>query len=604
MTYISAQSDKNHPGEGNGPTVESLLSVIRDGESGQWFRFSSPSRVLVARRMEEVLPAIERAEDAVRKKGICAAGFLSYEAAPAFDGALPGRADAAFPLLVMGLYGAPEVIRSLPHPERTPPGVVHWTPSTSRDEYERAIGAIREEIRQGETYQVNYTFRLHARSPVSPWQMFLRLMSGGEPPYGAYVETPEWCVISTSPELFFSITGNLIRSRPMKGTAPRGRWPEDDRARRDTLRHSEKDRAENLMIVDMVRNDIGRIAHTGTVRVPLLFALEKYPTVWQMTSTVTAETTRSLTEIFTALFPPASITGAPKKSAMEIIHRLETTPRRVYTGTIGFMTPGRAQFNVAIRTLVVNRRSEEMEYGIGSGIVWQSEAGAEWEECLAKSRVLREPPREFELLETMLYTAEEGFHLLDRHLARLAASAEYFDFTVDFEAIREALFRRCREAAPGRAKVRLRVSREGVFTIEAGPLVTPVSGGIVVGLARTPVDPEEVTLYHKTTDRSIYERALGEAPGCDDVLLFNGAGEMTESTVANLAVRVGGRLCTPPLQCGVLPGTCRAWMLERGLVEERVVTVREILECPEIYLMNSVRGVYPITLRRDSASPR
>jgi para-aminobenzoate synthetase/4-amino-4-deoxychorismate lyase len=289
---------------------------------------------------------------------------------------------------------------------------------------------------------------------------------------------------------------------------------------------------------------------------------------------------------------------------MGIIRRLEGTPRRAYTGTIGFIVPGTAQFNVAIRTLVVNLRSGEAEYGVGSGIVWQSDPASEWEECLAKSRALREVPQEFELLETMLCSQGVGIALLDRHLRRLEESADYFGFTIDTAAIREQLFRACSESSLPRAKLRLLLSRAGSCRVEVGALHDAGGDPVVLGLARTPVDSEDRALYHKTTDRRVYERALTEAPGCEDALLFNERGEVTESTVANVALRIGAELHTPPLRCGLLAGTYREWMLGRGMLLERVIRVEEVLAGAELYLMNSVRGMYPAALRPGSALRR
>jgi para-aminobenzoate synthetase/4-amino-4-deoxychorismate lyase len=326
-----------------------------------------------------------------------------------------------------------------------------------------------------------------------------------------------------------------------------------------------------------------------------LFEVEKYPTVWQMTSTIEARTCATLGNIFRALFPPASITGAPKVRTMEIIAELEASPRRIYTGTIGFIAPGRqAQFNVAIRTLLLNRQTRHAEYGVGGGITWGSQPGAEWQECRDKARILTTRVPAFSLLETMLWTAEEDYGLLERHLERLAQSALYFGFAVDLPAVRLELERLAARQARTRQKVRLLVTKEGRIALEAEalPAADPAPQCVVVAPGRT--DSSNSFLYHKTTNRGLYEAARAACPGYDDVLLLNERGEVTESTIANLAVEMEGKLCTPPVECGLLPGTLRADLLERGTLIERPITVEEMLRSPRVFLLNSVRGMYRV----------
>jgi para-aminobenzoate synthetase/4-amino-4-deoxychorismate lyase len=389
----------------------------------------------------------------------------------------------------------------------------------------------------------------------------------------------------------------------MKGTAARGLTQTEDQAQAEALRTSEKEQAENVMIVDMVRHDLGRVAETGSVTVPHLFEVEKYPTVWQMTSTIEDRTTASLCEIFQALFPPASITGAPKVRTMEIIAQLEPSPRRIYTGAIGFVAPGRrAQFNVAIRTLLLDRRTGQAEYSVGGGITWGSQPEAEWQECRDKARILTTRVPAFSLLETLVWTAEEGYFLLARHLQRLEQSRLYFGFKVDLPAVRLELDRLAARLAQKRQKVRLLVTREGRITLEAEALSAPDPAPPRVMLASGPADSSDPFLYHKTTNRGLYEAARAACPGCDDVLLFNKRGEVTESTIANLAVEIEGKLCTPPVQCGLLPGTLRADLLERGELFERSITVEEMLRSPRVFLLNSVRGMYRVQVESGSSS--
>lgn len=574
-------------------------AVLREVRTGRWLLFENPREIVQTFRPEEVTAQLRSVEEAVNSRGLHAAGWLAYEAAPGFDPTLTVRPDGAFPLLWFGLYAAPREI-ALPAVDAVPDsGQADWEASVTPEEYARAFESIRRWIREGDTYQVNLTYRLRRAFAESPWPFFVRLTAAQGPTFGAFLTTPGWTVCSASPELFFRLDGTRLESGPMKGTAPRGLTQEQDRRNASALCASGKNRAENLMIVDMVRNDMGRVAEVGSVSVPRLFALEKYPTVWQMTSTVTAETRAPVAEIFAALFPPASITGAPKARTMRLIAEIETTPRRVYTGAAGFLAPGRrAQFNVAIRTLLLDSARGQAEYGVGGGIVWDSVCESEQAECRTKRRVLDLSLPPFSLLETLLWTPPEGYALLDRHLARLAESAGYFDFAFDAAAVRQALLARACAFAAGPHKVRLLLARGGAVTLEAAPLAAPPGHAArpAVALARFPVDRSDPFLYHKTTRRAVYEEALASRPGFVDVILFNADGEITESSRANVAAEMDGVLCTPPVSCGLLAGTLRARLLETGELVERVIPVDALLRSPRVVLVNSVRGQVPVTV--------
>ena len=444
---------------GDDPTMKPPFVCLRDPENGVWRVFQGPCRVVCAMRTEDVLRSLAAVERATQEEEMHAAGFVSYEGAPAFDAALPAKIDGHFPLLWFALYeNAPlnvADLESLPPSDReeqgaqTSPGgqsrggaeVPDWELPFTEAEYRRRVEAVLDYIRRGDTYQVNLTHRLRATTPVTdPWGLFRAMVVDREPPHGGCIDTGEWVAGSASPELFFQLSGRTLVSRPMKGTAGRGLWFEQDEAQAAALQRSEKDRAENLMIVDMVRNDFGRVARPGTVSVPRLFDVERYPTVWQMTSTVAAETEASLVDIFRALFPPASITGAPKRRTMQIIDELESTPRRVYCGAMGWIEPGRrASFNVAIRTPLVHRPTGAAEYGVGGGIVWDSDPDAEAHECRVKTRVLHHRPPSFELLETLRWSPAGGYDLEDLHLQRLANSARYFEFAMDDAKVRAQL---------------------------------------------------------------------------------------------------------------------------------------------------------------------
>lgn len=566
--------------------------VLQDGQRRRWLCFGEPIRVLRAESTDQVLAALYEAEQAVEAEGLYAAGLVAYEAAPSFDPVLKVRAQPDLPLLWLGLFLAPEVWSDLPGT-----ALAHtlgtWGPAIDRATYHQAIAAIKEQIAAGYTYQINYTFPLGAAFNGEPWPLFLQLASAQRGRYAAYVDTGRHVVCSASPELFFQRADGVLTSRPMKGTAPRGRTFTEDEAQRAWLFASEKNRAENVMIVDMIRNDMGRIAEVGSVRVPALFEVERYPTVLQMTSTVTSRTNASVAEVFKALFPCASITGAPKVSAMGIIADLEPAARGVYTGAIGYLAPGgRAQFNVAIRTVVVDRQTGRATYGVGSGVVWDSDADEEYDECLLKARVLGVQPAEFELLETMLWRPETGIVLWDRHLERLAGSAEYFGLAVDLGNIEHEVAAAVASLPGEPHRLRLLVDQEGLARVQVQPLPdAPNHQPVRIGLAPQPIDRGDVFFYHKTTRREAYEAARLSRPECDDVLLWNERGEITETCLANVAVRLDGELVTPPVDCGLLAGTLRGWLLEQGRLQERVITVDDLASCDEIYIMNSVRGM-------------
>ena len=581
------------------PPVNSAdpLFVLRDEASGRWLRFQNPVEIVVASRLADVLPGLRRVEQAVAERNLHAAGWVSYEASPAFDPALAVRDSGDFPLLWFGLFGQPEPIELPPATASLP---ADWHPDLPPDAYAHAFDRIKAHIRAGDTYQVNFSHRLlHEAFALDPWQAFLALVAAQHAPFGAYAAAGPFRLCCASPELFFRLDGSRIESRPMKGTAPRGLSAAQDRALAAALLASEKNRAENLMIVDMVRNDLGRIARPGSVQTAKVCALEKYPTLWQLTSTVAAETDASLAELFSALFPPASITGAPKPRTMRIIADLESSPRQIYTGAIGFLAPGRrSQFNVAIRTLLLDTRTRRAEYGVGGGIVWDSDRYAEQAECRTKARILSTPPRPpFALLETMLWTPADGIRLLELHLARLRDSADYFDYPFDESRLRAEIATLLRSLPPAPQRLRLLLAADSAPTLQSAPLAPLASGPFFrVALARRPVDRADVFLYHKTTNRRIYEEAKTDFPDHDDVILYNESVEATESTIANLAAEIDGVLCTPPVACGLLPGTARAELLDRGILREQIIPVSLLKKSPRLFLLNSVRGLFPVVL--------
>jgi para-aminobenzoate synthetase/4-amino-4-deoxychorismate lyase len=560
--------------------------------------FFHPVRVWEARRVEEVLPVLRAVEEGVRE-GYYAAGYLAYEAAPAFDPAyqVRERGDESLPLAWFGLFR--EAHREIRVDEGGAYCLTAWRASVTRDAYTRAIHTIREAISRGETYQVNYTLRLHAEFAGNDLAFYHRLTAAQQADFSAYLHLGRYRILSASPELFFRKRGGQLVTKPMKGTARRGRFPEEDRMQRDELYHSEKNRAENLMIVDLLRNDLSRLAQTGTVEVPRLFETERYPTVWQMTSTVTAGISPQtpLSEILGALFPCGSITGAPKVKTMEWIARLEDSPRGVYCGTIGFVQPdGDMTWNVAIRTVVIDTQTGRAEYGTGGGVTLDSTAEGEYQEALDKAALLTEERPSFELLETM--RLENGrYWLRERHITRMCASAEYFGIPLARPDVEEALDQHAAEYEEGTRRVRLLVSRAGQVRIESVPF-TPVSAAesLPVRLASQAIDSSQVFLYHKTTHRTVYEKRREGQEDVFDVLLQNERGELTEFTLGNLVVEIGGQKWTPARTCGLLAGTFRQELLEKGEIRERILTPADLTRADRIWLINSVRGWVPVHL--------
>ncbi|MDS4041603.1 MAG: aminodeoxychorismate synthase component I [Candidatus Competibacter sp.] len=565
---------------------------IQEGSRG--LRFASPARIVAAMRPDEVVPALRVIETAVTQHRHHAAGFIGYEAAAAY-GLTVHAPMPDLPLLWFGLYEKVEAIEDwtagIPNPPPTASYAAgSWQSTLGRATYETVVGRVKDYLARGHSYQINFTFPLRASFDGEPWAFFVDLAAARQGEYAAFIDTGRFAICSVSPELFFQLDGERLIAKPMKGTAARGRTLAEDNARIVDLRQSEKNRAENLMIVDMLRNDMGRVAQVGSVTVPRLFEVERYPTLLQMTSTVTARTRASVVEILASLFPCASVTGAPKVRAMQIIQELEPQPRGVYTGAIGFIGPERrARFNVAIRTVLVDRARRQATYGVGSGLVWDSDASDEYEECLIKARVLTERQPSFQLLESLLWEPGSGYFLLEEHLARLADTAAYFNIPLD----RATIEARLTELAPTsgkESKIRLRVNLDGTFAVEAAPLTQrALPQPARVGLARAPVDSSMIWLYHKTTRREIYDAARASRPDCDEVILWNERGELTEASMANVVLDLDGAWVTPPVTSGLLAGTFRRWLLAAGQIRARILTPADLHAAQRIALINSVR---------------
>lgn len=571
------------------PTV--LLESFRDGDFGSSYRFEDLERVITARTAEEVLPALAEVESAVAD-GRHAAGFISYEAAPALNSTLETGVLTDFPLLWFGIFAKRVHYTAERHAPTGKCAVSGTVTETDRISYDAAIGRIKNAIAAGESYQVNYTIGQRFDIKGDPFALYRRICRSQQAPFSAWLNIGSHKILSASPELFFSLRDGRLTMRPMKGTARRMPLNDDDSARRNKLTQSIKNQAENLMIVDLVRNDLSLIAQTGSVAVPRLFEIETYPTVHQMTSTVTAnlQPGLSLTEIFRALFPCGSITGAPKRRTMEIIHELEPSPRGLYCGAIGYVSPGgEATFSVAIRTAVIDASTNTGHLGIGSGITWDSDAADEFQECLDKGAFLHRDLPPFSLIESLRHDSD-GYLLLERHLKRLTESARHLGFDpTDTAELQRELSRTAHELH-GIHKVRILLAADGTYTIEAQeinptpPLIRPVR------LSEQRVASGDLFLYHKTTNRALYDRELESAPECYDIIFMNERDEITEGGFNNIVISANGELLTPAIRCGLLPGVLREKLIESGGIREAIISPEQLLKADRIWLINSVRG--------------
>ena len=554
-----------------------------EGRPGRRF-FHAPQRI-VSTSCHSEIPRLLAEIEADCAAGATAIGFLSYEAAPAFDPAFEVHAAAQVPLMWFALF---EQEQTVAEAGSTTEARLSWQPDTTREQHAAAVARIREEIAAGTTYQVNFTLRMRGAISEDARLLYEALRRAQGVGYHALIETDEWCVLSLSPELFYETEGRAIRTRPMKGTRGRGRYSEEDEILARELRTSPKERAENLMIVDLMRNDVGRVAKAGSVHVTRLYDVERYPTVQQLTSTIEA-TLRDgvgLPEIMGALFPPGSVTGAPKISTMKLIRELEASPRGIYCGAIGIVERNRSVFNVPIRTIWLDRTTGAAEYGTGGGITADSRAKDEYEELLTKTLVVSQPWPTFELLETM--RAEAGSVVrLDAHLDRLERSAEYFGFAFSLDRIMSALDNAL-NGAPAQARVRLLMADDGGVRVEVSVL-DELPAVRDVAFAETPVHARNRFLFHKTTHRRVYEQHAAERPDAFDVLLYNERDEITEFTRANVVVELDGVRYTPARDSGLLAGVFREELLDAGEIQERVITRPQLANAARIWWINSVR---------------
>ena len=580
-TKADSPGARHGPGRAVWQAGQPFVLLDDAGAGGRARLYRAPEAVIEARTLEEVRPALER----LRGCGREAAGFIGYEAGYALEPKLaplaaPPRRDEP-PLLWFGLFaGSDEIDAATWLPDAAGAWAGRPVPRIARNDYLAAVEQIGEHILAGDVYQANFTFRCDVATAGHPLALYAGIRERAQAGWSAIVFTGEHWLLSFSPELFFTLEGGRITARPMKGTAPAGSDPA-------ALRDDPKQRAENLMIVDLIRNDLSRVSLPGTVEVPELFAVETYPTVLQMTSTVTATLEPGLdaADLLGATFPCGSITGAPKIRAMEIIAGLEAEPRGAYTGSIGRVAPdGAAAFNVAIRTLVLRDGESRATLGLGSGIVADSVPAEEWRECLAKGAFV-ETGRSFDLIETIRFDPAEGLPELERHLARMKRSAEALGFAFDRHGARNELQAATFYLREPR-RLRLLLSRSGALAIETRPLPAMPAEPVGVRLARLPVAAEDFRLRHKTSDRGFYDAARQDA---FEAVFVDEAGFLTEGSFTNVFVEAEGRLLTPPLTRGLLPGILRERLLEEGRAIEADLTADHLSD--GFYIGNSLRGL-------------
>lgn len=602
-----------------------FLDTAKPGRSNRYsFLFAGAKEELTAFSIDEIKGKLAILDEWARNSWVC--GYLAYEAGYAFEDRLaglgrmvrPGRSKArSLPLLWFGLFDRPWVYdhRTGQWDPPLPVGVsspraprMPASPATkrsirhliSRADFGRRIGSIKRWIGRGHTYQANFTYDVRLECSLPPTDLYLAIRRSQETPHCAFVQHRFGHVASFSPELFFRLDKGKVTVKPMKGTAPRGRFSAEDIENVNWLAHDPKNRAENVMIVDLLRNDLGRICEPGSVVTRSLFDVETHPTVHQMTSGVEGKLSPgiNLSHVLRSIFPSGSVTGAPKIRTMEIIHDLERGRRGVYCGAVGYMSPfGKASFSVPIRTLQRPRGVRSWQYRVGSGIVWDSTADGEWRECAVKCRFLVHDPPEFELLESILFDGR--FRLAAHHVNRMVLSARYFQIPFTAACMRVLMRAISAElAGTGPRKVRILLDKKGTLRWEHAPLTRGTVTSTRLLLNSRPVDESNPLLFHKTTHRPWFSRAaeMIARGNCYDVAFTNSHGEVTEGSRTSIFVRREGTLYTPPVSCGLLPGILRESLIARGRCRERILSVADLYSADSVYCGNSVRGLVRVAL--------
>lgn len=593
-----------------------LLDDARVGMEGCARLYAAPREIVIARRPDEVAPALARIE-ALLSQGYAMAGHIGYEAGLALEPRLAPLADARSgadgPLIWMGAFdgwrdmsGAQVAAWldecAMPNPA---PRIGPMVPAIGAGAYAQAFDHIAEAIRAGDIYQANFTFPLTGPWSGDPISIYGQLRASGGGGHGGILFDGQYWLLSLSPELFFEAQDRQLRAKPMKGTRPRGGTPESDAALARELFESVKDRSENLMILDLMRNDIARVSDAGSVRVDAPFAIESYPTVHQMVSTVNAtlEDGRSLVDVIRALFPCGSVTGAPKIRAMELIHAHERDPRGIYCGSLGNIDPanagnsaGSASFNVAIRSLRLAPDGKAV-LGVGSAVVADSVAIDEWRECLVKGGFVHQPAPDkmiagFDLIETMAFDPELGVPMIEAHLERMKESAGLLGFSFDRHAARNAIHALCFEVEKP-SRLRLVLGRSGAISLEVGPLPAPMDGDAPVPVIALPIplDTGDWRLRHKTTDRWFYDAGLkaARAEGAREAIFVRDDSLVTEGCFTSIFIERDGILLTPPLALGLLPGVLRRTLIEEGRAREAELTLEDLED--GFFIGNALRGL-------------
>ena len=588
-----------------------LLDDARSQGASPARLYRAPVEVIVAHRADQVAPALEQV-NALAAKGFDLAGHVAYEAGyalePRLAPLLAGRSGASGPLLWFGAFEGYETIAASAVPQRLnsladglSASLGPMEPQLSAGGYARAFAVLQQAIKAGDIYQTNLTFPLQGSWHGDPVALYAAIRPAAAAGYGGIVFDGTHWLLSFSPELFFALKQGAAIVKPMKGTRPRGRDPAEDARQAAELAASEKERAENLMIIDLMRNDLSRIAEPGSVRVENAFAVETYPTLHTMTSTIRAKLRPGLgaTDMLHALFPCGSITGTPKIRAMELIAEVERDARGAYCGAIGRIDrTGDAAFNVAIRTMRLTPDGSGGEngqgravLGVGSAIVADSACMAEWRECLIKGGFVRQSASSFDLIESMLFTPDGGIALLELHLERMKASAAEFGFSFDRHALRNQIQALCFDLEEA-AKLRVLLARSGATALEAAPLSDgALAEPVICGALPLPVDPGDWRLRHKTSDRSFYDdaRTVAVAAGASEAILIRDDGFVTEASRSNIFLSRGDTLITPAASLGLQPGVLRRSLLEQGKAIEGQLRLDDLAE--GFYLGNSVRGL-------------
>ncbi|MCY7049914.1 aminodeoxychorismate synthase component I [Streptococcus parasanguinis] len=568
-------------------------TIIDFKELGLRYLFTKPIKELKTKNLDQV-EALLREVEAYQEKGFYAVGYVSYEAAPAFE-----KKFAVHPAPLLGEYllyfTIHEEVETLPFPEdyEDVDLPANWKEEVEAPAYQEAIETIHHHIRQGDTYQVNYTVQLSQELKSDPLAIYNRLVVEQKAHYNAFIQHDDVSILSISPELFFEQDDRLLTTRPMKGTTRRGLTNQADLQEAAWLKADPKNRAENMMIVDLLRNDMNRISEIGSEQVTRLCQVEQYSTVWQMTSTIESRLRSEidLVQTFRALFPCGSITGAPKISTMEIIQKTEKAPRGVYCGTIGILLPrGKRIFNVAIRTLQM--QGGQAIYGVGGGITWDSKWESEYQETKQKSAVLyRQEPR-FELLTTgRIHQGELTF--LEQHLTRLREASRYFAYPYDEQKLLKELQEELAHLESNLDyRCRIALQKNGTFHLEITELTDLPASYLQAQLTEQKLDLATPFTYFKTSQRDHLSQSEREQ------IFHLPDGTLLETTIGNLVLEIGGQLYTPPAHLPLLDGIYRRHLLETQQVEEKLLTLKDLTDADRIYACNALRGLYELDFQR------